>query len=117
MASEDRLNELIRLTESNTQNIDRLTKAVDRLASLAETQTRHDERLKTLFNDRDDVYHKIEALQDTINKLIAEARAELEGLKSATDTKLAQHRVKMLMWTLGIVGSALSALALYTIKH
>jgi len=117
MAGEDKIGELIRLTERNTQNIDRLTKAVDKLASLADTQTRHDERLKTLFNDRDDVYNKIEAMQDTLNKLISEARAELEGLKSATDTKLAQHRVRMLLWTLGIVGSALSALALYIIKH
>ena len=111
------LKELTKITMQNTVNIERLTQAVERLTSLAETQIRHEEKFKTLFNDREDIYQKIDEIQAKVNDLIVKAEQELSTVKSSTDRKVLEYRVKNLIWLLGIVGSILGALTIYVIKH
>ena len=113
---EDTIKDLLLATERNTNNISQLTESVNKLTKLAETQIRHEEKLDSLFKDRDVIYKKVEKIQDKINNVVSSLELELSNMKGNTNVKIQQQRIKLLVWLLGILGTITTALTIGYIK-
>ena len=114
--NEEKFQELVEITIRNSENIQRLSESVEKMSKWMEQLVVHDTKLEALHRDREDIYSRLDEMQEKINRLITRAEKEIESLKGSTDYKIQQNRIKTLLWLLGAITSIASALALYTIK-
>jgi len=114
---EQMLSEVSRLTQQNTNNIQHLTDAVNKLTVVAERQIAHEVKLNNFEGDKQRIVSRIDAMELKVNKLITKIEKEFESTKLQNMSAIQAHRIKMLLWMLSLVAGMASALALYVIKH